>query len=49
MRYTKPAVLSSSMASKSVMGFMKSIPSPDNNPNGGSPVLTTAAAYESDE
>jgi hypothetical protein len=48
MRYIKPAVLSSSMASKSVMGFTKSIPSPDSSPN-GSQVLTTAAAYESDE
>ncbi len=47
MRYIKPAVLSSSMASKSVMGLAKMIDNPDSQ--AGNPVLSAGTAYESDE
>jgi hypothetical protein len=47
MRYTKPAVLSCTTASKSIMGLAKVLPVADNAV--GTPTLCTASAYESDE
>lgn len=48
MRYIKPAVLSSVMANKAVMGIPKSSPVHDNS-SSGDQSLNTASAYEADE
>lgn len=48
MRYIKPAVLSSLMASKSVMGIPKAETRQDNMPVGDQ-TQNSASAYEADE
>lgn len=48
MRYIKPAVLSSVIASKSVMGIPKAAVMQDNS-SAGDQSLNTASAYEADE
>ena len=49
MRYTKPAVLSCSIASSTVMGVPKASTNPDNIQGGMPALLSSAAAYEADE
>jgi hypothetical protein len=49
MRYTKPAVLSCSMASSSVMGSPKATRNPDNIEGGMPAFLSSVGAYEADE
>jgi len=49
MRYIKPAILSTFMASKSIMGIPKSNMNVDNVQGGTPAFLSSAAAYEADE
>lgn len=48
MHYVKPAILSTLMASKTVMGFAKQN-LPEDNPGAEPSQLTAGAAYQADE